>query len=214
MKIEVLEPVGPPWWDDRPVYIIGGGPSAKDLDLERLRGRARVLAINDCALALPWADAVASLDRLWMVRRRAFLAAFGGERWLGVHRGVDAYEAPIPGCRYVELRSRIGSWSTDPAWVCHGGNSGFFGTNLAGLKRAGRIRLVGFDMDGGHWHGGYPWNPGGDQRYYSGWAARFLEAAPAIARAGTSVWNCNPDSKIDAFPRCSFQEAIRADGLL
>ena len=37
-----------PFWDDKPVAVVGGGPSLSDFDFEQLRG-AHVLAIKDMA---------------------------------------------------------------------------------------------------------------------------------------------------------------------
>ena len=48
--------IGKPFWDDKPVAVVAGGPSLVDFDFEQLRG-AHVLAVKGSMFDIPWADA-------------------------------------------------------------------------------------------------------------------------------------------------------------
>jgi hypothetical protein len=212
---DAVEPVGPRDWGDAPVWIIGGGPSANAFPLDALRDR-RTLAINDSAIKLPFtATALWTLDHNWMSKRADFVRGFSGERWHGVWEAQN-YAEPSPGVHYVRLMRgpRAVGLSTNPAVIHAHGNSGMSGINLATLRGAKVIYLVGFDMTdrhGTHWHGGYEWRPVGNHKHYVGW----VEACPQIKwsadQMGVKIFNLNPDSKIRAFPFLTFDEAFHAD---
>jgi hypothetical protein len=66
-------------WPGETVFIVGGGPSVRDVELEALRGR-RVIAINSSVYALPWADFLYFGDWRWWNEpdNRAAVAGFRG----------------------------------------------------------------------------------------------------------------------------------------
>lgn len=191
-----------PWWDDRPVFVIGGGPSLAGYDLSDLRRRGWVLGINRAADIVP-VDATFSVDytlirefhdrlRMWADRHEVYVAV-----------SPDYNEPIIPGVTYLERREGKGL-SDDPAAVINGLNSGYGGVNLAILKRAREIYLLGFDLtplgaeDATHWHGGYPWQARRSEIYYQRWADRFSEMLLHIP-AGVEIINANHRSAITAF---------------
>ena len=45
--------IGPPWWDDRPLWIVGGGSSLSGYDLSDLWISGRVLGVNRAADLVP-----------------------------------------------------------------------------------------------------------------------------------------------------------------
>ena len=51
-------------WPGETVFIVCGGPSVLELDLEQLRGR-RVIVINSSVFAVPWADILYFGDWRW-----------------------------------------------------------------------------------------------------------------------------------------------------
>lgn len=211
-------PVAPQDWSDRPVWIIGGGPSAKGQPLELLAER-RTLAINDSAVRLPFtATALWSIDHNWIAHRSrdGFLAGFKGERWLGLHADYDSYPEAIEGVRYVKLRRGLKArgLSRDPEWCHSHGNSGESGINFATLRGARDIFLVGFDMTdarGSHWHGQYAWRPIGNHKHYRGWVEYMDQIAADAASAGIRLFNLSPFSAIKCLPSLTFQEALESD---
>ena len=66
-------------WDCETAFIVGGGPSVLNVDLEQLRGR-RVIAINSSVFKVPWADFLYFGDWRWWHEdeNRAAVASFGG----------------------------------------------------------------------------------------------------------------------------------------
>lgn len=104
--------------------------------------------------------------------------------------------------------------SDDPMRINAGGNSGFQACNLAVLLGAKRIVLLGFDMHSGengkiHWHGPHPEgmkNP--SHHNFSGWIARFTEAAQDFKDMGVEVINCTPGSAIRCFPMAKLEDVM------
>ncbi len=190
-----------PWWDDRPVYIVGGGPSLRDFDFERLRGR-RVLAVNEAFVNLPFApDAVFSLDSNWARHRCAEMTCFTGEKFLAVQEPYWPYVDPSA---IMLRRLRRPGLSVDQGSVHICGTSGYGALNVAYLKRAREIFLLGFDMAGsGHWHPEPGW---GGEIALEPWAAAFDDASAQLSAEGVKVWNCSPRSAILAFSRISLEE--------
>lgn len=66
-------------WECETVFIVGGGPSVLELDLEQLRGR-RVIVINSSVFKVPWADILYFGDWRWWheEENRAAVASFAG----------------------------------------------------------------------------------------------------------------------------------------
>lgn len=179
----------PPAW--RRAWIVAGGPSARKFDLGRLRGET-VLAVNDAldlllARRLP-PTAVASLDNNWIRRRRADLERFEGEKYLALPLETWPDCAGIRGATYLRW-SHADGLSEDPTRVCTGGNSGYGALNVAYLKGAREIFLVGYDMDPR------------DGPAHATWARLFRATLPQLAARRARVVNLNPNSFIDAFPR-------------
>ena len=181
-----------PWWSS--VFIVAGGPSAHSVNWQCLWGRT-VLAVNDAALLVPSATAVFSLDNQWIIRRRAFLESFAGEKYLAVP--LDTFPAcgGITGARYLQWAYSPGL-STDPTRINTGGNSGYAAINFAYLKRARVIYLAGYDM-----------NTNEDK--FAQWIPRFRTMLTQLNRDGVEVWNLNPRSAVDAFPWMSLDESLR-----
>lgn len=210
MSTDHFETIGYPWWDDRPVYIIAGGPSLSGYDLSDLRARGRVIGVNRAADIIP-CDATFSIDRMFLTKRREDLATWaiqGQEVIAAVPHDWFAENSPIQGVHYVRKETGKGV-GQDPEVIIHGCNSGYGALCLAILKRAREIIMLGYDLhgrtDGQHWHDGYPWGNGSCRIYYERWAERFQDIADELPK-GVRVWNANPDSRVQAFQFCSYED--------
>lgn len=196
--------VSAPWWDE--AFLVGGGPSLRGFDFDRLRGKT-VVAINDAAKHLPWATALFSLDQKWITSRRNLMLSFPGEKYLAANEEITSN--PVPGAIYLR-RVRENGLSDDPGAICLGGTSGYGAVNLAYLKRSKRIVLLGYDFyqdeAGKHWHSGYEWVEGKDVRYFDRWARLFGTMTPQLAKAGVNVLNASPMSRVEAFSKVSLEE--------
>jgi len=189
-------------WDT--VYVVGGGPSLIGFDFRVLR-QQQVLAINDAFLHIPWATALFSLDARWIKQRRKEAEQFSGEIYLAVHSNFNCFDDPGKGV-YLQSIPQGTGLSSDPSSI-HGTNSGFGAVNLAFLKRASRIVLLGFDFNSGgkHWHKGYPWQGRPNNVMYSKWAERLEEAAPQLKLAGIEVLDASPNGQMTKYPKIDLQ---------
>jgi hypothetical protein len=178
----------------RETWIIGGGPSAGSFDLESLRGK-NILAVNDSidrllSLVPPELPPVFSLDNRWIRRRLDFLASYSGEKYLAVPLDTWPDCGGIPDATYLRW-SHADGLSEDPEVVCTGCNSGYAAVNLAYLKGAQEIHLVGYDMDPK------------DNDAYEYWASLFHTMLPKLNARGVRVTNHNPRSFVTAFPKAA-----------
>lgn len=203
--------VGPPWWDDRPVAVVGAGPSLKGFNFDRLRGPWHVLAVNQKVWDLPFACAGFSLDLPWMQHQAEPLGTLTVPLWLAVPE--TEHVPSIAGATYLRRIRVSNRLSTDPTRIESGGTSGFGAFNFAVLKRAKKIVLFGFDYsDQGVGHDKpeqYPWHKKFQNvSLWPRWATNFRDTVPQLG--GVTVLNASPVSSIDAFPKCEIEEAMRA----
>lgn len=182
--------VSAPWWSE--VWIVGGGHSARGFDLASLRGKT-VLAINESVKRLGFVGVAAaffSLDNNWIRANYDFLEYFEEEKYLALPLETWPDLDGISNAVYLKWSHGDGL-SEYPDTVCCGGNSGYAAVNVAYLKGAKKIHLIGYDLD----------PEVNDQHQY--WSPRFKSMLCQLDRAGVSVLNHNPNSFIDAFPKTS-----------
>jgi len=210
--MELFTAVHGPWWDKDRVLLIGGGPSLTGFDLARFVGRPghRVIGVNHAMFDLPDCDAGVSRDAAFIETNHERLAEFASRRELYLAPGERWFEVgrtPIPGAVYLRPADCTGL-SLHPGWVCNGGTSGYTALNVAVLKRATVIVLFGYDYGSigarHHYHNRYPFDSGCWQE----WAAYYRAAKLDCAKAGVIVINASIDSAIDAFPKCSIEDAL------
>lgn len=199
--------VGAPWWDDKPVAIIGGGSSIRGFDFSRLAGiDAHVLGIN-------WAAFDAPVTATFTADCNFIRTAYAKLVELPPH--VEMFFAPgtpepIPRGIIPLGRKLRGKLSDDPIEVHCTGSSGYSAINLAYLKRAKKIVLFGYDYDrvGAHYHT-YEDHPVTYQAHWGLWAESYETMVPQLQEAGVTVLNANPNSVISVFPKISHDEALK-----
>jgi hypothetical protein len=206
--MDVYGKISKPFWDDKPVAIVGGGPSLIGFDFERLRG-AHVLALKRLIISIPWADAGFGLgewpDKLASVQSRVYWA-------VAEHRISD--QPPAKNITY--LRRLDGTnVSEDPGSVS-GATAGFGAMQVCIHKRAKRIILFGFDYDG---RNGGPHQGEGTQQYerrrqqsianWQMWAEHFRVYVEPFRRHGISVINACPQSTISCFQKATLDDGVR-----
>jgi len=198
---------------DQPVYIIGGGTSIKGFNFGRLEGQGYRLGVNKTAF---WTkcDGMFSLDQHFVRMHRSDIEEFaksGGDVWLAVPTNEDGHK-PIEGATYL-IRDRNKGLSADPKRI-FGVNSGYGALNIAFLKRAPSVALLGLDMQYSksgetHCHEGYSWhNTKSHEWMCRFWSRSFNEAAIQCREAGVEVINFvgDPESKITAFPKAPLSD--------
>ena len=186
-------------WPGETFVCIGGGPSLTPADVDRCRGRARVIAINDAYRLAPWADVLYACDAKWwrwqMRDRSETLASFAGLRY-----SIDPDAGRYPGVQILRNAGPDGL-ALQPDRLKHGRNSGYQAINLAVHLGARQIVLLGYDMqraeDGRtHWFGSHPQGhtPFGD------FLPRFSALVEPLRAVGVSVVNCSRRTALTAFP--------------
>lgn len=205
-----------PWWDDRPVAIVAGGPSLRDFDFERLRG-AHVLAVKGVIFDIPWADAGFGLDMLRYRDWQEKLQDVPGRVYWAVPEDQLERTGSPPSANVTFLRRLDGQGISDSAGEIYtGGTSGYGAVQVALHKRAKRIVLFGYDYDGN-------FDPNAefrhnDQHYarkraqsagqWAEWAAYFTALAPEFAKRGVDVVNACPRSTIRCFSKMTVDDAV------
>ena len=207
----------PPWWNDKPIAVVGTGPSLINVDLERLRGHCHVLAVKAAIFDLQWADCGFGIDRPryqeWVDRL--------AEVPMTVYWAVDpTREVPQPGNVIFLRRDNNQMFCPDDDRICGGASSGYAALHMAMHKRPGRqpIYLFGYDYGAGtKIDGNRPWHV--NERHYRRprshsprnwkvWAENFTNLAMVLREQRISVFNASPDSLIGAFPKMTPEEAI------
>lgn len=198
-------PVGA--WTGQAAFILGGGPSLKGFDVERLRGRGRVIAVNNAGLDLAtWADVLYFADgqTRWYGWNKDRLHLFQGELIVSRSNVND------PRVKYIE-RDRFYPLSRNPRKIsgfCGGSNA----INLAYLFGANPIILLGFDMRPGNWHNLHKLPPM-DGQHRNKFIPALEAMAPELERDGVLVLNTNPRSALRCFPFADIEELLMLDDL-
>jgi hypothetical protein len=203
--MDVYGKITKPFWDDKPVAIVGGGPSLVDFDFERLRGGAHVLAIKSAIVNMPWADACFGMGdfNLWRDKLE------GGQSrvyWL-------AAEPERPMAKNVTFLKRLDGQdvSEDPSEVYGGGTSGFGSMQVCLHKRARLIVLFGFDYDGTYDNGSDKLTQKKralSEANWGKWARHFDIYVPHLNRLGISVVNACPTSSISCFQKVTLDDGV------
>lgn len=195
-------------WGGQRCFIVGGGPSLRGFDFNRLRGD-RVIAVNRAFESCPFADVMLAMDeRLydWILSGELGDEARARfERFAGVKLWLAPFGATrlLPGVTYVANRGMDGLTDSLSSGLYHGNNSGYAALNLAVALGADPIYLLGYDCvgdgDGGQawYHDGYPERQSGN--VYDNFAGHLERLAPLVRERGVMVVNLNPDSALRCF---------------
>lgn len=204
-------PIRPPeWlqdWRGQTAVVVASGPSAKMVDLEEAKGKARFIAVNNSWKLAPWADVLYACDVSWWDLNHG-CPEFQGLKLSKDQSAQNRWRVGLVDSGFGDDRINL----EPTAKVGWGGNSGFGAMNLAAKFGAKKIVLVGFDMTtayGIHWHGRHPegmHNP--TESTTMRWRRSFPEAAQYLADNGIEVLNCSPVSTLTCFPKMPFQQAM------
>jgi hypothetical protein len=203
--------VGPPSWSDRPAFLVGGGASLKGFDFGELPFLGYVLGVNQSIFHVDCSAGI-SIDRLFVQNTTAPLEAFAKHRELYLAPGNTWWKQIGPVAGAIYLKNIPDGLSDDPATLATGGTSGYAALNLAVLKGAKRIVLLGYDyglIDGQHhYHDAYPWHHQANDQSWPSWAKQFDAMAPSLKELGVDVVNASPSSAISCFAKMSIEDAL------
>ena len=155
------------------VYIVGGGPSLKEIDLSQLDGQT-VIAVNYSIFTLPNAAFFVTLDPRFFAKVKDRLSEFDSHpaTKILVHNWatdrvvvqtdrltVGPTSADFSGFSLI-IRSTVAKgFGRNFLDFRNGANSGYCAMQLALLLGYKRIHLLGFDLTGAHFHEAYKLDP-------------------------------------------------------
>jgi hypothetical protein len=204
----------PQMWLGKTVFVLGGGPSLKCVDLSPLRDR-RVIGCNDAyQFGHEIVDLCWFMDSAWFVKHKKTLSQFRG-----LKASCHAITSSVPWILTMHATNNLELFPYNRQLISRWTNTGFSAINLAWLLGAKRIVLVGFDMrrvfnekikdTESNWHvNNLDKN---DATVYR----RFLDAAPRLAAAlkkttpDLEVLNATPGSDLHEFPMTTLEEQLR-----
>ena len=198
----------PKMWPGNTCYILGGGPSLKSIDVNRLRG-SRVIAVNNAYQLADWIDVLFFGDHRWFWAHRNKFADFGG---LKVTRNEG--HAKWPGVLAANYVGDPYGISTDPSVLRWNRSSGACAINLAAHFGVKRIILLGFDMRMiGKRHN---WHQDHTETRSAALYREFMTVFPAIKAdldtLGIECINATPGSSLTVFPVAHPDEVLPERG--
>jgi len=199
-------------WDD-PVIVVASGPSLTQQVAETCRKARwfngwRIICVSDAyrLFSPSGADILYSCDTEWWNLHDG-AKEFRGERWSSHDDN---------GNKKLEVAERFGlalvrgalcaGFSSDPAVIHYGHNSGYQAVNLALLKGATKVVLVGFDMrvvdEKTHFFGSHP-KPLRDNTSFKNFIKAF-----EVSKSPVPIVNATPGSALTCYPMMPLEEAL------
>jgi hypothetical protein len=212
----------PKTWVGETAFILAGGPSLKGFKSEMLRGKGRIITINDSWRLHPKADVHYFCERRWFTDQigRNYWVGLGTEKQINFHDliykgfwvcGGTGFE-DHPQVHQLKFTGQVGL-ETDPTGLRHGSNSGYAAINLAFLFGAKRIVLLGYDMrcvgQRSHWHDNTPHTAAEFANILKhSMLPLFDGLVEPLAQAGVEVINATPDSELKCWPYVPLGEIL------
>lgn len=193
----------PPMWKGCPVYILAGGPSLNNVDIDRLRG-ARVIAVNNAYLLARWIPVMYFMDCKWFGWHDEELA-----KWPGLRVTTCKTFQDVPWLKFLKHGSRMGL-DTRSGHLSRGTNAGYGALALAVKLGGNPIYGFGFDMkqvDGNdNWHTEHK-RKTPSNIYEHQFFKPFAAAKAILDERGIQFYNATPGSALPYFPIISLEEA-------
>lgn len=214
MKNE-FEPWTPPKiWAGGTAFIIGGGPSLKDMDLTPIHGH-HVIGTNNAYQLGSWVDLCWFGDCRWYDWHRDRLLKFAGIKVTCCVRAGGK-----PGIKGMK-RGKAAGIEKRPGWVSWNGNTGASAINVAYHLGAVKVVLLGFDMrqvgDDCNWHPEHLiMNPNSEKKKlenggkscYGRYLRKFPEIAKDAHRLKLEIVNATPGSALPDFPIVELKDVL------
>lgn len=196
-------------WPNATVICIASGPSLTQEDVDFVRGKARVIVVNNTYQLAPWADALWATDSKWW-RHYKDAANFAGLK----------FSLRVPGLLYpqdVQVLKNTGTEGLEmqPHAVRNGKNGGHCAIHLAVHLGASRIVLLGYDCQLGpegeeHWH---PRHPAAirDKLAIQTWRAAYASLVAPLRERNVDIVNCTRRTALTCFRQASLDEVLICD---
>ena len=199
----------PRLWPGATLACLGGGPSLTAAQCEALRGRARVIAINDAWRLAPWAEVLYACDGRWWRKHE------GVPGFAGLKITLSNSAAQVAAWPEIAVLENTGTEGLEraPHGLRTGRNGGYQAINLAVHFGARRVLLLGYDMrvaaDGrSHWFGEHADWPTRPNIFRNVFLPHFEGLAHELDAIGLRVVNCTPGSALEVFPKARLDRAL------
>lgn len=200
-------PPVPTLWEGETVCILASGSSAKAADADYVKGKARLIVVNNAFRLAPWADLLYACDVNWWKEYEH--PRDGGLSWVDFEGLLVSQDARAERPHRVPSEDKPGL-SLDPLRIHQGGNGGYQALNLAVLLGASRVLLLGFDMKGTHFHGPHPsgLNNPEDSNHFPKWIKNFQTTLPDLEKGGVEVINCTWGSALKCYRKKRLRQSL------
>lgn len=207
-------------WPGVTVYIVGGGTSVTQADVDRLKGR-KVIVVNTSYRIALWADILYFADQRWWEREKTLpenrLNDFAGDIYTVSRLAKNrAKGTQLKRLRRVLPEKQGIAYSPDTVTMQY--TSALAAMNIAVHKGAKRIVLLGVDNRPSeddpkrlHHHEEYPWPV-----IRTTWEIKnrnFAYAVPELEKLGVEVINCSPISTLEFWPLRPLDEVLAEEGI-
>jgi len=184
-----------PVWAGATVTCIASGPSLTQADVDFVRGKSRVIAVNREYETAPWADVCYAADYdFWRVYLAEGLRdVFKGQLWTMSEQARKEFGISCIG------RCNGDGYSIIPNTITTGGNSGYQAVHLAAYWGASRIVMLGYDMQktgGKEHHYGKHKGQLRNGRSYPFWIKRMHPLIRDLKRRGVTLINATRSTMI------------------
>ena len=195
------------------IVCIGTGPSLTQLQVEAAKRKGfRLFGCNN-TWKLTQLELLYACNKQWWDYYWTDVKSYDAEKWTTNQEAAAAY-----GINWIKEKNALGL-STKPDCVHHGHGSGYTLVNLAYLKGAKRILLLGYNMKYAPDYDGANKRIGSTPRHYFGEYPKEMQHWPKVkVRDGVhlellslyrtiaeqnlvEIINCTPDSALDCFPK-------------
>lgn len=199
----------PLMWPNSTIFILGGGPSIKDLDLDLIKEIWPVISCNLAFIDYPWVDVMYFGDckvHTWVSEKGRYCNQFVKYQGLKISCCPDTRDDPD-----IKTLFRLPKGiTTDKRSIGWNVNSGGSAINLAYHFGARRVILLGFDMkkvEGKDNFHDYNYVPNKHDVYH-----KFLYFFKFIKKdadkLGLEIINATVGSSLDLFPIVPYEEVI------
>lgn len=203
-------------WKGQRCFIIGGGPSVRNIDLSVLKNELTIGINRAYELLSPnilfgvdgqmfgWVE----LGKLGEESKKKFNEFTGFKVWMALHKLYP------PDIYLIEPDDRPGYRIGSTSRLAFKNNSGYGAINLAAVLGANPIYLLGFDMHGDKqgkqkwWHNGYPVDYG--ENVYKRYIEEITKFAPVLEKAGFEVVNLSRGSALKCFKSGTLSKVMKS----
>lgn len=177
------------------------GESLTQAQADYVRGKARVIAVNDAYKLAPWADVLFAADAKWWRVHMPNLGGFAGLM-------VGAQEVEFSRVNVIKHDKNGEKHKFEDTGCVQGNNSGAEALQLAWhLTGSPLIVALGCDCVGRHFFGDHP-APLRSGQNTGTYAWGFEHVAKHLAARGVKVWNCSPISALKCFEKARLEDVL------